>query len=130
MVASGSLHQELDHKRKHAAEAQALNANSPVNLEVHGELFDVRATFKIGDAKKVGLDIGGNVVSYDVPGQKLQGATLKPVEGQVSVQVLVDRPMVNGLLMALPVAIVASEARRQLAGSVAEVVSTSVRLYD
>jgi hypothetical protein len=59
------------------------------------ELFDVRATFQIGNARAVGLDIGGNHVTYDARAKKLNGAPLKPVDGKVSMQVLVDRPMIE-----------------------------------
>jgi hypothetical protein len=31
-----------------------------VEIDVEGDLFDVRAIFEVGDAKVVGLDVGGN----------------------------------------------------------------------
>jgi fructan beta-fructosidase len=83
------------HKKKHAARAQALKDGAPVELGVSGRLFDVRATFELGGARNVGLDIGGNRVTYDVNGKKLNGAAMKPVDGRVTIQVLVDRPMME-----------------------------------
>ena len=61
--------QEIEklHKKKHS-QAAAVLAESPVTVNVAGELFDIRATIEVGDAKQVGLDIGGNRVVYDVAG--------------------------------------------------------------
>ncbi|MHC4202409.1 MAG: glycoside hydrolase family 32 protein, partial [Planctomycetota bacterium] len=78
---------ELIHKRKHSAADRFLNAGGSVSLPVSGELFDVRATFEIGNATSLGLDIGGNRVTYDVGGKKLNGAQMEPVDGKVTIQV-------------------------------------------
>ena len=48
-----------------------------------------------GGAAAVGLDIGGNRITYDVEAKKLNGADLKPVDGRISIRVLVDRPMLE-----------------------------------
>jgi len=86
---------EMLHKTKHSAKPRELTAGSKVTLDVSGQLFDIRATFELGDAKQVGLDIGGNVVAYDTAGQKLNGAAMKPMNGRVAMQILVDRPMIE-----------------------------------
>lgn len=86
---------EKIHKRKHAAKPQDLTADSPVSLAVSGRLFDVRATFELGDAKRIGVDIGGNTIVYDAVAKKLNGAPMKPRGGRISMQVLVDRPMIE-----------------------------------
>lgn len=83
------------HKKKHSAKPQDLRVNSPVMLPVSGRLFDIRATFELGDSKQVGLDIGGNIVAYDVNKNELNGASMKPINGTISIQVLVDRPMIE-----------------------------------
>ncbi len=83
------------HQRKHEVPSQDLITDSPLSLEVAGELFDIRATFQLGEAKSVGLDIGGNTVTYDAVGKKLNGAPMTPRNGCVEVQVLVDRPMIE-----------------------------------
>jgi sucrose-6-phosphate hydrolase SacC (GH32 family) len=41
------------------------------------------------------LDIGDNRITYDVGAGKLDGAPMKPVDGKVSMQVIVDRPMIE-----------------------------------
>lgn len=86
---------ELIHRAKHEAPPQDLNAGSPVKLPVAGELFDIRAAFQIGDATTLGLDIGGNRIVYDIAKMKLGEAPLKPVNGRIAMQVLVDRPMIE-----------------------------------
>jgi fructan beta-fructosidase len=88
--------QEIEklHKKKHS-QAAAVLAESPVTVNVAGELFDIRATIEVGDAKQVGLDIGGNRVVYDVAGKKLNDAGMTPVDGKISMQVLVDRQMLE-----------------------------------
>lgn len=78
-------------RKKHVAEQQPLTEESPVRLPVSGELFDVVATFELGDAGAVGLDIGGNRIVYDASAHRLRDADLSPVDGRVSVRVLVDR---------------------------------------
>ena len=83
------------HKKKRAAKPQALTAGLPVRLDVAGRLFDIRATFALGNAKRVGLNIGGNTVVYDAAAQKLNGAAMKPIDGCVSIQVMVDRPLLE-----------------------------------
>ncbi len=86
---------ELIHKRKHAAADRTIAAGSSVSLPVSGDIFDVRATFEVGSARSFGLDIGGNRVTYDTGAKKLNGAQMDPVDGKVTMQVLVDRPMIE-----------------------------------
>ena len=86
---------EILHKKEHRLAGAELAPGSPKALPVAGELFDIRAEFKLGDARTVGLDIGGNRVVYDVAGKKLNGAPMDPVDGKVSMQVIVDRPMIE-----------------------------------
>ena len=81
--------------RKHAVANERLATDRTVGIDVSGELFDVKATFDVRDAAKVGLDIGGNRIVYDAKEKKLNGADLKPVDGKVSIRVLVDRPMLE-----------------------------------
>ena len=81
------------YKRKHIVEDERLVDGMPVDLPVAGEFFDVGASFELGDASSVGLDIGGNRIVYDVKAKKLGLADLSPVDGKVEIRVLVDRPM-------------------------------------
>lgn len=85
----------LLHTKKHQIQDQRLAANKPVDTAVGSELLDIRATFEIEKAHKVGLDIGGNLVRYDVATTKLNDADLKPESGRVTIRVLADRPMLE-----------------------------------
>jgi len=83
------------HGKRHTAENKTLAENRPAAVNVSGELFDIRATFEIGSAAAVGLDIGGERITYDAKANKLLDADLKPVDGKVAIRVLVDRPMIE-----------------------------------
>jgi len=82
-------------KKKHTSVDSELIPGSPRSVAVSGELFEILAEFSVGEAKTVGLDIGGNAVTYDVAAGKLNGAEMAPVGGKVSMQVIVDRPMME-----------------------------------
>ena len=60
-----------------------------------GELFDIRAEFEPADAEAFGFTVRGVPVVYDVKKQEIscQGVTapLKPQDGKVRLQLLVDR---------------------------------------
>jgi len=77
------------------AEPRELPAGASVAMPLAGELYDVQATFALGEAKTVGLDIGGQRIAYDVAAGKLAGADLKPVDGRITIRVLIDRPMLE-----------------------------------
>ena len=83
------------YKREVSAADKMLADDSPVELDVSGDIFDITATFEPGDADAFGLDIGGNRVNYDVPGQRLNGVPLKPVAGKITIRVLLDRPSIE-----------------------------------
>ena len=95
MLAQPIQEMEKLHQKKLTAKPQELVADSPVSLNVSGELFDIRAIFEVGDTRQVGLDIGGNKIVYDTKNQQLNGAPLKPQAGRVSMRVLVDRPLLE-----------------------------------
>jgi fructan beta-fructosidase len=82
-------------KKTHTVGSADLAPDVPKTVATSGELFEIRAEFAVGQAKAVGLDIGGNRVTFDVAGSKLNGADMKPVDGKVTVQVIVDRPMIE-----------------------------------
>ena len=86
---------EKIHRKKHSLSIRKLTPTSPVTVDVSGSLFDIRASFRPGQAKRIGMDIGCDVVAYDVNGKKLNGADLKPDHGIITMQILVDRPMLE-----------------------------------
>jgi fructan beta-fructosidase len=83
------------HRKRYFTENQALTTEQAATLDVQGELFDIRATFEVGQARSLGIDIGGEQVLYDVKSNTLSGAALKPVDGQLTIRILVDRPMLE-----------------------------------
>jgi fructan beta-fructosidase len=83
------------HKKRHTVRNMDLKAGKAVGVKVAGDLFDIRATFRIGTAKTVVLDLGGNRIVYDAGKRTLNGAKLEPVDGKVTMQVLVDRPLLE-----------------------------------
>ncbi|MBN1853247.1 MAG: glycoside hydrolase family 32 protein [Pirellulales bacterium] len=89
--------QEIEklHQRQYRIEPCELVEGAPIRVDVDNELFDIRAEFEIGDAKQVGLDIGGNRIIYDVAAKRLGEAELMPGNGCVSMQILVDRTMLE-----------------------------------
>ncbi|MCH7228134.1 glycoside hydrolase family 32 protein [Haloferula sp. A504] len=87
---------EKIHGRKHETADKPLAEGRPVKLETSGDLFDIRATFEVGTAKRLGLIIDGRqAFAYDAANKKLNNAELEPVDGRISVQILIDRPMME-----------------------------------
>jgi fructan beta-fructosidase len=87
---------EKIHARKHQAANKPLAEGKNVKLATSGDLFDIRATFEVGDAKRLGLIIDGKeAFSYDAAAKRCNGAPLKPVDGKITVQILIDRPMIE-----------------------------------
>ncbi|MEI6603679.1 MAG: glycoside hydrolase family 32 protein [Verrucomicrobiota bacterium] len=81
--------------KSHRASAGELSPDAPRKVEAAAELLEIRAHFVLGKATEVGLDIGGNRVTYDVAAGKLNGNPMTPVDGKITLQVLLDRPMIE-----------------------------------
>jgi fructan beta-fructosidase len=88
---------ELEQLRKpnpKTAENTELTAEAPtVKFDVTDQLFDIVVTVKKGTASKAVLRFGGNAVTYDFGGQKLDEMPLKMKDDKGTFRVLVDRPM-------------------------------------
>lgn len=82
-------------EKTHVADAQLVTPDKPVNVEVSGEVFEIRATFEVGAAKRLGLNVGGDVIEYNAVESKLNGAAMEPIDGLITLQILVDRPMIE-----------------------------------
>jgi len=83
------------HQKRHFTENINLTEGQLANLDVSGELFDIRARFEINNATTIGINIGGEQIIYNVQENQLNDAEMKPVNGEISVQILVDRPMME-----------------------------------
>jgi fructan beta-fructosidase len=77
---------EKIHGKKHEASNKTLADGQTAKLATSGDLFDIRATFEVGTAKRLGLIIDGReAFSYDAAAQKFNRSDLKPVDGKISV---------------------------------------------
>jgi fructan beta-fructosidase len=92
MLAAPVKEIELLHQRKHALQTVQVQPGEPVTVPTRGRLFDIRAEFEVGQASVFGLQIGDTRVTYDAAKADLMGMPLKPVEGKIRIQILVDRP--------------------------------------
>ncbi|MCX6867529.1 MAG: SUMF1/EgtB/PvdO family nonheme iron enzyme [Verrucomicrobia bacterium] len=79
--------------KTNTAQPQKLDANKPVDLPVGSDLLDIRLTVEVGTAATIELSMPGGVVKYDVKAGKLNEAEMKPVDGKITLQVLVDRAL-------------------------------------
>jgi sucrose-6-phosphate hydrolase SacC (GH32 family) len=98
------------HGKEYRWEDEELNPGDNPLADVKGNLFDIDAEIDVGDAEEVGFEINGFSVSYDVEEERLIGgegeegdefgsgetwASLAPVDGKISLRILVDRPSVE-----------------------------------
>jgi len=84
-----------DHERTNIA----IPADDETSLNVEGELFDIEATFDVGDAEELGLVIRGEKLIYNVERERLlfgeSEAPLKPVDGRISLRCIIDRTSIE-----------------------------------
>jgi len=87
---------EKIHGKAHKVKNKPITAEKPIEMKTSGALFDIRAEFEIGTAKSVGLEIDGRkAATFLAEKNLLNKIPLKPVDGKVSVQILIDRPMME-----------------------------------
>ncbi len=83
------------HVGRHAWSPLTLEPGTNVLSSIRGELFDLRAQFTAGDTGEVRFVIRGVPVVYDAAKQELickeRRNPLRPVDGKVRLQILVDR---------------------------------------
>ncbi|XZE51572.1 GH32 C-terminal domain-containing protein [Planctomycetaceae bacterium SH139] len=83
------------HAKKHVAEPQLITPDRPVSLNVAGATFEIQATFEVGAAKQFGINVAGTEIEYNAFNSELNGAALEPVDGLITLQILVDHPMIE-----------------------------------
>jgi fructan beta-fructosidase len=97
----------------HSWRDQVLAAGQTDYPEVDGELLEVRAAFEVGHAAAFGLMVHGVVIAYDADGGALRcegrSVPLAPVDGEIRLQILVDRASIeifcNDGRVALPIGV-------------------------
>jgi fructan beta-fructosidase len=83
------------HGSRHTWDKMTIGAGERQLSRLSGELFHVKSRFLAGDAKEFGFVIRGTRITYNVGKAQLtcrdRKATLKPVNGKVELELLVDR---------------------------------------
>ena len=116
--------QEIEslHAKKHAVADRTLKPGDNPLADVSGDLFDLRAEFEPGDAEAFGFTVRGVPVVYDVKKQEIScrnvTAPLKPEDGKVRLQLLVDRGSIeifgDGGRVALSVGVIPADDNHSL----------------
>ena len=90
---------ETIHGKKYAWANETLKPGDNPLSELTGDLFHIRAEFEPGDAAEFGFVIRGIPVVYNVNEQKLtcrnRTAALKPANGKIRLELLVDRTSIE-----------------------------------
>ncbi|MHC4642694.1 MAG: GH32 C-terminal domain-containing protein [Planctomycetota bacterium] len=83
------------HGSKQTWKKMAVQAGEKQLSKLSGELFHIKARFLPGDAKKFGFVIRGTRITYNLEKAQLtcrdKKAALKPVNGKIDLELLVDR---------------------------------------
>lgn len=87
------------HKNEKKLKNAKLSSARKLMSELKGELYRIRANLKLEDAAEVGFSIRGTEVVYDVKNKNLkcgdQSAPMEPIDGQISLELLVDRTTIE-----------------------------------
>jgi len=83
------------HGSKHTWKKMAVQDGEKQLSKPSGELFHIKSRFLPGDAKEFGFVIRGTRITYNVEKSQLtcrdRKAVLKPVDGKIDLELLVDR---------------------------------------
>jgi fructan beta-fructosidase len=87
------------HKQQWQWENKILKPADNLLSGISGELFHVRAELKVGNVRQTGFVIRDIPVVYDVQKQQIscqnKTATLKPMNGNIRLEILVDRTSIE-----------------------------------
>jgi fructan beta-fructosidase len=99
------------HKKKHSWKNETITGSKTLN-GINGELFHIKAQFEVGDAESFGIIVREYNITYDTKNNHIvctgpkneigsegfyepHSASLKPIEGKIILEVLVDRTYVE-----------------------------------
>jgi len=102
---------ETLHKKKHSFSNETIDGTKTLP-GIAGELFHIKAQFEVGNADSFGMIIREYNITYDAKENRIictgpksdigpdkfsrpQSAPLKPVDGKITLEILVDRTMVE-----------------------------------
>jgi fructan beta-fructosidase len=111
MFAEPAEEVEKLHKKKHSFTNKKVNGTKKLP-GIGGELFHIKAQFQVGDADSFGIIVRQYKITYDAEENRIickgpeneigpesfsepHQAPLKPIDGKVTVEILVDRTMVE-----------------------------------
>jgi fructan beta-fructosidase len=86
---------ETIYRRSYSQEDVLLSDRRSTASLAKGELFDISATFELREAERVGLNLDGNEVAYDVTRDRLGPAPMLPIDGRITIRALVDRTTIE-----------------------------------
>jgi sucrose-6-phosphate hydrolase SacC (GH32 family) len=110
------------HKRQWRWKNKTLKPAENLLSDVSGELFHIRAELKVGDSQEIGFTIRDIPVVYNVRKQELscqkKAAPLQPVDGKISIELLVDRTSIeifgNGGGVYMPIGVILADSSKSL----------------
>jgi sucrose-6-phosphate hydrolase SacC (GH32 family) len=110
------------HSRRSGQKNKTLKPGDNLLSRLSGELFHIRAELRVDDASETGFVIRDIPVVYNVEKQELscQGkkAPLKPVNGKIKLEILVDRTSIeifgNGGKMYMPIGVILADNPKSL----------------
>lgn len=113
---------ETLHRAEHAWQNVALPTGQDILSGLSGDLFHIQATFDTRQAEQVGFVIRGVDIVYDVAKEALscqgESAPLKPAQGQLQLEILVDRTSIeifgNRGQVYMPIGVIADDDNRSL----------------
>jgi len=99
------------HKKKHSFTDETIDGTKTL-AGINGELFHIKAEFQIGNADSFGIIVREYKITYDAEENRIickgpesdidterfyepHNAPLKPIDGKISLEILVDRTMVE-----------------------------------
>jgi sucrose-6-phosphate hydrolase SacC (GH32 family) len=99
------------HKKEHSLSNETIDGNKTLS-GIRGELFHIKGEFEVADADFFGFIIREYNITYDAKENRIictgpesdigperfyepHGASLKPVDGKITLEILVDRTMVE-----------------------------------
>ena len=87
------------HKKQWRWKNKTLKPGENLLSDVSGELFHIRAELQVGDIREIGFIVRDIPVVYNVRKQELscqkKTAPLQPVDGKISIELLVDRTSIE-----------------------------------
>ncbi len=112
------------YQKSHVVENQSITGlNILTPEEAQGGLYDIEATFQLGDAKRVGFNIRGIPVLFDGATSELscqdKKAPLEAIDGKVHLRLLVDRTSIeifaNDGEVYMPMGVIPDDTNHQVA---------------